>query len=83
MLVLYVSQLAIKYFTVFGENEKQVPLNNIEWFTPLKTIGEPGEKAEFLIGSAAKDVEVLYEVEHKNKIVHKRKLKLDINFFTI
>jgi uncharacterized protein YfaS (alpha-2-macroglobulin family) len=66
----------VKYFTVFGEIEKQVPVNEISWFTPLKIKGEPGENAEFLIGSAAKNVSVLYEIEHKGKIVHKERIQL-------
>ncbi|MFB0924366.1 MAG: hypothetical protein QMB65_03640, partial [Vicingaceae bacterium] len=66
-----------KYFTVFGDNEKNIPVNEIGWFTPLKQKGEPGEKAAFLIGSAAKGVKVMYEIEHKNKIVHQEWIELD------
>ncbi len=66
----------IKYFTVFNEYGKYVPANDIGWFMPLKVKGEPGEKAEFLIGSAAKDVMVVYEVEHKRNIVKKEWIKL-------
>jgi len=61
----------VKYFTVFGELEKHVPVNEIGWYTPIKKKGEPGEVAEFLIGSAAKDVKVMFEIEHKNKVVKK------------
>tara|TARA_B100000809_G_scaffold71156_2_gene68756 strand:+ start:7220 stop:13384 length:6165 start_codon:yes stop_codon:yes gene_type:complete len=67
----------IKYFTVYSENEKQVPINKIGWFSPLKKKGEPGEKAEFLIGSAAKDVKVMYEIEHQNKIVHQEWININ------
>jgi uncharacterized protein YfaS (alpha-2-macroglobulin family) len=66
----------VKYFTVFGEFEKHVPTNEIGWFSKIKDKGEPGESAVFLIGSAAKDVNVLFEIEHKNKIVKKEKLVL-------
>jgi uncharacterized protein YfaS (alpha-2-macroglobulin family) len=66
-----------KYFTVFGSNENKVPVNKIGWFTPLKQTGEPGEKAEFLIGSAAKNGSVLFEVEHENKIVQKEWIKIN------
>lgn len=66
----------VKYFTVFGEFEKHVPVNEIGWFTAIKKKGEPGEKAVFLIGSAAKDIQVMYEVEHKNKMVHKEWIKI-------
>jgi uncharacterized protein YfaS (alpha-2-macroglobulin family) len=68
-----------KYFTVFGENEKKVPVNEIGWFTPLIQKGEPGEKAVFLIGSGAKGVKVMYEIEHDKEIVHKEWISLDAN----
>lgn len=65
-----------KYFTVFNEHDKYVPVNTLNWFVPLKVKGEPGDKAEFIIGSAAKDVTVMYELEHKNTIVKKEWIKL-------
>ena len=45
-------------------------------FTPIKKRGEPGEKAEFLIGSIAKDVKVMFEIEHKNKVVKKEWIEI-------
>jgi len=66
----------VKYFTVFGEFEKHIPINEIGWFTPIKKRGEPGEKAEFLIGSIAKNVKVMFEIEHKNKVVKKERIDL-------
>jgi len=67
----------IKYFTVYGEDEAKVPVNELGWFTAVKNNGEPKEKAVFLIGSAANDVEVLYEIEHKGEIVTKEWLVLN------
>ncbi|MCB9174810.1 MAG: hypothetical protein H6589_09395 [Flavobacteriales bacterium] len=66
----------IKYFTLFGENEKSFPLNDISFFTKLKNVVEPGEKASYLVGSAAKNATVLYEIEHKGKIVSRNWIKL-------
>jgi len=66
----------IKFFTVYDEG-KAMPNNNIEWFTALKSKGEPGENAEFLIGSAAKNVKVKYEIEHKGIIVKKQWITLN------
>ncbi|MDF1672541.1 MAG: alpha-2-macroglobulin family protein [Vicingaceae bacterium] len=66
----------IKFFTVFDEG-KEMPNNNLEWFNALKSNGEPGEKAEFLIGSAAKNVKVKYEIEHKGIIVKKEWITLN------
>ena len=52
----------VQYFKVFGDNEKHTPTNDIAWFKGLKLKGEPGEKAEILIGSAAKNVTALFEI---------------------
>ncbi len=65
-----------KYFTVFNEKSKQCPENTFHWFARLKDHGEPGEQAEFLIGSRAKNVKVLCEIEHKEEIVSKQWLTL-------
>lgn len=61
----------IKYFTLYSDKETTVPGLKPEWFVKLKDSGEPGEKAKFLIGSAEKNVKVLYEIEHKGEIVKK------------
>jgi len=65
------------YFTVFSENEKTMPVNEIGWFTPVKNKCEPGETAKYLIGSADENVKVIYEVEHKGKIVSKEIITLN------
>ncbi|MBI5219416.1 MAG: hypothetical protein HY958_10845 [Bacteroidia bacterium] len=57
-----------KYFTVFSDKEKEVPMKTTDWFTVLKYQCEPGDFAKFLIGSSEENVKVLYEIEHKNKI---------------
>jgi uncharacterized protein YfaS (alpha-2-macroglobulin family) len=67
-----------KYFTVFSPAKTTMPDNSIFWLTMLKNKAEPGEKASFLIGSSEKDVNILYEVEVKNKIISKQWLKLSM-----
>ncbi|MBN2756054.1 MAG: hypothetical protein JXR51_02680 [Bacteroidales bacterium] len=67
------------YFVVFSEKDKQTADKIIDYFIPLKTNAEPGENAEFLIGSAEKNIKVLYEIEHKNKIIEKKWLQLNDN----
>src|SRR5690606_34420599 len=52
--------------------------NDIAWFTPLKINGEPGENASFLIATAAKNVEILYEIEHKGQIVEQKRISLSV-----
>jgi hypothetical protein len=65
-----------QYFTLFSRDESAPPYPLCDWFTVVKGSGEPGEKAAFLIGSGEKDVSVLFEVEHKNKIAVKEWLTL-------
>jgi uncharacterized protein YfaS (alpha-2-macroglobulin family) len=67
----------IQNITVFSPKEKQAALNSIDWFATLKDKAEPGEKAQFLIGTADKNVKVLYEIEEKNQIVSKQWLMLN------
>jgi|AntAceMinimDraft_17_1070374.scaffolds.fasta_scaffold00712_4 uncharacterized protein YfaS (alpha-2-macroglobulin family) len=59
------------YFTLYNPTDTKVAVNKISWFTPVKRKCEPGEKAQFLIGSADKDVKVIFEIEHKEKIIYK------------
>lgn len=65
------------YFTLYDPEEQNVAVNEIFWFTPIKTKCEPGESAQFLVGTADKNVKVLYEIEHKDKITHKEWIELD------
>jgi hypothetical protein len=66
-----------KYFTVFNPAAKQPPLNTYNWFVPLKTKGEPGEEATFLIGTSAQNVKAIYEIQHKGEVIHREWIKLD------
>lgn len=67
----------IKYFTLFSEKGKQAPYKMLEWFTVPKGTVEPGENAVILIGSSDKNVRVIYEIEHRDKIVNTQYLTLD------
>ena len=69
----------VKYITVFSEKGNTVPVAETDWYVPLKTTCEPGEKATFLIGSASTDVRVLYEIEHKGVILKKEFITLSAN----
>ncbi|PID89606.1 MAG: hypothetical protein CSA05_00380 [Bacteroidia bacterium] len=65
-----------KYFTIFNPKSKEIPYLTADWFVALNSKGEPGEKASFLIGSGAKEVKVLYEIEHKGKIKSREWIKI-------
>lgn len=72
----------IQYVKVFSPKDKTPPLSTTEWIQNVKTKGEPGETAKFVIGSSAK-VKVLYEVEHQNKIVSRKWINLNNSLETI
>lgn len=67
----------IRYITVLDKNSTKNATNDIWSFTALKDYCEPGENAEFLISSGAKDFKVLYEIEHQGKIIDKKILTLN------
>lgn len=67
----------LKYFTLFSPSDSQPPLTEYNWFTPLKSSGEPGEQATFLIGTAARNVKALYEVQHRGKTIKREWINLD------
>lgn len=69
----------IKYFTLFSDTEKYCPTNEISFFTNLKNVVEPGQKASFLVGSAAKNVNIFYEIEHKGKIISKNWISVSVS----
>lgn len=62
--------------TVFDTKAKKVPEPEVFFSLPLKTIGEPGETAEVLIGSS-EALTVLYEVEVMNTIVKSEWIQLN------
>ena len=63
------------YFTLYSLENKQLPDKMADWFVQLNQEVEPGNNAKFLIGSSLQDVQILYEIELKNKIVEKKWLK--------
>ncbi len=67
----------IKYFTLFSSRGRQVPYVLPAWFSMPKSTAEPGETAAVLIGSSEKNVRVVYEIEHRGKIVNTQYLTLN------
>jgi uncharacterized protein YfaS (alpha-2-macroglobulin family) len=66
----------IKYVTIYSSKENKIPANYPDWFAAVKTIGEPGEKAKFLIGSK-NSVTVLFDIEHRGNIEKTEWLKIE------
>jgi len=58
-----------KYFTLYDSTSKIPPYPQPLWFAPLKTVCEPGEMAEILIGSSYSDVRVSYQMEKGYQIL--------------
>lgn len=66
----------IQYIVLFDKASSKNPTNEIWSIIPLKQYCEPGETASFLISSAAKGTTVIYEIEHKGKIVKREIISL-------
>ncbi|MCX6303695.1 MAG: MG2 domain-containing protein [Bacteroidetes bacterium] len=66
-----------KYLTVFSPVSKEVPVDAISWYVPLKTSCEPGEAARFLIGSREDNVNVIYEIRLDDSLVSRQYIKLN------
>jgi hypothetical protein len=61
-----------RYFTAFNPASQEIAGNPMNWFVPLKTSGNPGESASFLMGSKDKDVSVLYEIRVHDSLVSRK-----------
>jgi uncharacterized protein YfaS (alpha-2-macroglobulin family) len=61
-----------RYFQVYEGESKSSPTFAQLTFIPEKLLVEPGEKAVFVLATAADKVQVLYEIEHKGKIVERK-----------
>ncbi|MBK8806427.1 MAG: hypothetical protein IPO21_07210 [Bacteroidales bacterium] len=66
----------IHYFTLFNSESKTCPYATTQWIQALKTTGEPGDSASFLIASSEK-ITVLVEVEHQRTIVESKFISID------
>ncbi|MBE9467847.1 MAG: hypothetical protein IMY72_05930 [Bacteroidetes bacterium] len=75
--------VAKKYFTLYSPNDKKVPFKTIDWFHAIKDKGEPGENAVFVIGTSLEKINILYDIESKNKIISSKNIQLKNNQQTI
>ncbi|MCD4695661.1 MAG: hypothetical protein K8S16_05405, partial [Bacteroidales bacterium] len=66
-----------KYFSLFSEKGKTAPVKELNWFHVLKSKCEPGESVKFILGTKDKNLHVLYEVAHKEKVLSTRWIKLN------
>ncbi|MCF8365813.1 MAG: hypothetical protein K9H16_08530 [Bacteroidales bacterium] len=66
-----------KIFTLFDPNAKRPPVETYAWFEALKTKVEPGEKAQILLGSSAKNTHVLYEIQLRGISIEQKWINLN------
>jgi uncharacterized protein YfaS (alpha-2-macroglobulin family) len=66
----------VKYFTLYDIKDHESASKDVWSFQAIKTECQPGDKAVFLVGTSAKDISVLYEIEKADKIVESKWLKL-------
>jgi len=67
---------SVHFFTLYDEKEKVSPLSEYMKIYELQSSAEPGENAQFLIMSAKK-IRVLFEIEHRGKIIKKEWVDLN------
>ena len=65
------------FFKLTSHKTKKLAFKTPSFYKPMKLICEPGENASFLIGSSYKNVNLIYQIEKKDKIVKTEYLKLN------
>ncbi len=65
------------FFKVYSQKAKKPAYKTPDFFTAINTFCEPGETAEFMIGSSGKNVRLIYQIEHKDKIVSTQYLNIN------
>jgi uncharacterized protein YfaS (alpha-2-macroglobulin family) len=65
------------FFTVYSHKSKEVHAKRTNWVQITKYSHEPGEEAQFIVGSAYKNVKMVYQIEHKGKIVSTKFINLN------
>ncbi|MCW8966359.1 MAG: hypothetical protein OQK82_06710, partial [Candidatus Pacearchaeota archaeon] len=65
-----------KYFTLYSQKEKKLPIKETVWYNPIHTICEPGEMATIELGTSEPHVSFMYEVFHKDKVITRETFEL-------
>jgi uncharacterized protein YfaS (alpha-2-macroglobulin family) len=66
-----------RYFSVFAPKEEESRRKSYLLVTPLRDAVEPGESAQILVGSAAKDAYLLLDIVRQGSRIEKKIVKLD------
>jgi hypothetical protein len=65
-----------KYFNAFDPGSRQMQAPEPFWHVMMKNSGEPGDTASFIVGTAEKNVRLLYEIENDGKTISAEWLQL-------
>ncbi len=65
-----------KYVTIFSTKDKTLITPSIFEVYPIKTVGEPGEKAQFLVGTSDKSLNLYYEYFEKGVLKERKNITL-------
>jgi len=65
------------FFTVFNPGSPEVPVNTLNWFVPLKTSGEPGDTAKFIVGSKEENIHLMYEIRRHDSLMSREWIRLN------
>ncbi|MBT8399784.1 MAG: hypothetical protein KJO98_04850 [Rhodothermia bacterium] len=60
-----------RIINVVSTGQKGLPIPALDWYVPVKTTGEPGERAVLLVGTGAPESRVFVEVERRNRITER------------
>jgi len=60
---------AFQYFTLFNPSNNDIPEISPEWWYSNKSKAEPGETVSYILNSGYPNVNYLFELEHKGKVI--------------
>lgn len=63
-------------FVLYSKDDKRSPILTYEWLVKEKTTCKPGENAEIILGTSAKDVSVLYEIFNGTNVVERKRFDI-------
>ena len=72
----------VKYFQLYDMNAASLPAPAYTWNTILKNVVEPGETAQLISGTSAKDVFLIQQID-KEQLTKKKKGNSDFEFFNL
>mgnify|MGYP006277577855 CR=1 FL=1 len=69
--------VAREYFTLYSGEAGRIPVSEPLWTHLLQGEGAPGDVSEILVGTALKELHLIFEVTHSNDVVRKEWILLE------